>query len=360
MAIDRVGSFLREKTPRRFVALALFLGVLFAFRELFVLFVFFVAFERMLGAASRLLARRAGCSQKSALLFVIAAVLSVGIVGVVTGARRVSRAVKAARDHLPERLDELKANPLFSKVREHLPGVEKVTESAGHYASDVFHTVSAVGHVLIYVIIGFILAVVFLLEERELHAWRRNVDDRSLVGTLVQWFAYLADAISVTLQLQVIVAACNTALTLPVLFWLGIPHKIALMTLIFASGLVPVVGNIASGAVLSLLAYHAKGWLGVGIFVGLTFLLHKLEAYYLNPRLTARHVNLPGFILIVSLLAWEHVAGFAGLFLSFPFLFVAGKIRADFREEEARETPTPTTTTTTTDGEPAADDRSTT
>src|SRR5262249_16440792 len=75
-------------------------------------------------------------------------------------------------------------------------------------------------------------------------------------------------------------------------------------------------------------------WLGVGLFVGLTFILHKIESYYLNPRLTARHVRLPGFLLIVSLIACEHLFGFKGLFLSFPILFVAGRIRTDFVEED--------------------------
>jgi hypothetical protein len=98
---------------------------------------------------------------------------------------------------------------------------------------------------------------------------------------------------------------------------------------------VPVIGNIVSGGVLCLLAYQANGWLGVGIFVALTFVLHKVESYYLSPRLTARHVKIPGFLLIVSLLACEHVFGFKGLFLSFPILFVAGRVRGEFLEEDA-------------------------
>src|SRR5205807_4680534 len=100
------------------------------------------------------------------------------------------------------------------------------------------------------------------------------------------------------------------------------------------SGMVPVVGNFVAGAILTVLAYQAKGWLGVILFSILTFVLHKLESYYLNPRLAQRHVRLPGFVLIVSLILWEHLLGFAGLFLSFPFLFIAGRIRAELREED--------------------------
>jgi predicted PurR-regulated permease PerM len=38
----------------------------------------------------------------------------------------------------------------------------------------------------------------------------------------------------------------------------------------------------------------------------------------------------------VSLLLWEHAVGFVGLFLSFPFLFVAGRIRAELLEEDGK------------------------
>jgi predicted PurR-regulated permease PerM len=180
-----------------------------------------------------------------------------------------------------------------------------------------------------HALIAIILAVIYTLEQEELHELSEKVDAASLMGTIMRWLGYLAEAIRITIQLQVVVAAVNTVLTLPVLLLLGIHHIPALMILIFVSALVPVVGNIISGAVLSLLAYQAKGMLGIGVFVALTFVLHKIEAYYLNPRLTSKHVHLPGFAIVVSLIAWEHLLGFVGLFVSFPFLFVASKIRGE-------------------------------
>jgi predicted PurR-regulated permease PerM len=143
----------------------------------------------------------------------------------------------------------------------------------------------------------------------------------------------------VTVQFQLVVAACNAALTFPVLLVVGIPNAPSLALMIFVSGMVPVVGNFVSGAILMLLAYQAKGWAGLIGFAVLTFVLHKLESYYLNPRLAARHVRLPGFVLIVSLILFEHLLGFVGLFLSFPFLFVAKRLRDDLRAESPGLTP---------------------
>jgi predicted PurR-regulated permease PerM len=78
-------------------------------------------------------------------------------------------------------------------------------------------------------------------------------------------------------------------------------------------------------------AYTAKGAWAVGVFLGVTFVLHKIESYWLNPRLSAEHVKLPGLVLVVSLLLFEQALGFVGLFLSFPALFVASKIAYEWR-----------------------------
>jgi len=119
-----------------------------------------------------------------------------------------------------------------------------------------------------------------------------------------------------------------------VLLVLGIPRVALFVLMVFVSGMIPVVGNFVAGCVLTLFAYQARGVGGAIAFVVLTFVLHKIESYYLNPRLAARHVRLPGFVLIVSLLLWEQLIGFAGLFVSFPFLYLAMRIADEFREED--------------------------
>ncbi len=333
--MDRVAAFLSEKTPRRFLAIAAFVGVLYVFRHLALLLVFFVTFERALGAGSRLIEKRTRLSpKKSVLLLVLMAVALFGL-GTWLGVGKTIRTVAAVQDTFPERLEELKNNPLIEKLQEQVGGTEKIVEGIKHRAGDALSAASAIGHFFIYVLIGFILALVYTLERHELEHWWERVDARSLGGTIVRWFGHVADSTIVTVQLQFVVAAFNTLTTLPVLLVLGVQHIGPLMILIFVSALVPVIGNIVAGTVLALMAYQAKGWLGVGIFVALTFILHKVESYYLSPRLTARHVKIPGFLLIVSLLLCEHLFGFTGLFLSFPILFVAGRIRGEFLEEDA-------------------------
>ena len=333
--MDRVAAFLSEKTPRRFLAIAAFVGVLYLFRDLALLFVFFVTFERVLGWGSRTVAKRAGLTRKKSVLVMLFAVLVLFGLGAWLGIGTSIRRFTAMHETFPERLEELKNNPLVEKLQEQIGGTEKIIHGIKERAGDALVAASAIGHFFVYVLIGFILALVYTLEEEELAVWWSRIDTRSIGGTLGRWLGHVADSTIVTVQLQFVVAAFNTLTTLPVLLVLGVQHVGALMVLIFVSALVPVIGNIVAGTVLSLMAYQAKGWLGVGIFVALTFILHKVESYYLSPRLTARHVKMPGFLLIVSLLLCEHRFGFKGLFLSFPILFVAGRIRGEFLEEDA-------------------------
>ena len=333
--MDRVASFLTEKTPRRAIAVAAFLVVLYLFADLAVLLVFFVTFERALGFLSRTLATRAKLTQKKALLAIVA--LFVALLGILgwLGVGSTIRAVHREHSTFPNRLAELRENPLVIRAHEQFGGTERIVKAIEGYSERAMGAAEAVGHIFVYVLIGFILALVYSLEREEIREWWEHIDHRSLSGTIGRWMGHVADSAIVTVQLQLVVAAFNTITTLPVLLILGVPHVGPLMVLVFVSALVPVVGNLVSGTVLALLAYQQKGWLGVGIFAALTFILHKIESYYLSPRLTARHVKMPGFVLIVSLLLCEHKFGFKGLFLSFPILFVASRIRGEWLEEDA-------------------------
>jgi predicted PurR-regulated permease PerM len=335
MSRDRVADFFRERTPKRAVSLFVFVGLLVLFRKLFVTLTFFVVFERLLFFSAgelerRFKWRRTGAFAAVAVSFVTAAGLLLwGSSG------RIGRVVVETRETLPARIALLREHPLFELLKPHLPDSEDLVAKATHYGAEMARSAAELGHLLVGFMIGLVLAIVYYFDQDKVRSFRDSVEPTSLTGTCVRWLEHVAEALSLTVQLQLIVALANAALTLPVLLVLGVPHVPALMLLIFVSGLIPVVGNLVSGVVLSLVAYQTKGWLGVGLFVGLTFVLHKLESYYLNPRLTSRHVKLPGFVLILSLVAWEHLLGIAGLFVSFPFLFVAGKILAEFRAEES-------------------------
>ena len=102
--MDRLGAFFAEKTPRRALALSLFVGLLFVFRALLVLVVFFVAFERGLGVSSDLIARRFKWKKQRVLLALLAVLGVMATVLGVWGASNVRPWLVEARTTWPTRL----------------------------------------------------------------------------------------------------------------------------------------------------------------------------------------------------------------------------------------------------------------
>ncbi len=332
-------SILTDRNLRRTGVLVIFLGLLYAFRHLAVLLVFFVLFERALGTGARFLRRRLGVPVMAGVALQIVLALA-ALAGVIYfGWTRVVPAVPQIRSDLEGQFQHFRAW-LHLRGFDHIEALqtESLVDKGQHYAGSVVSFLGSVGKNIVYVVMGLIFAVVYLAEEEKLDAWLVTMPEDGTARILLRYFSYLCDAISITAQLQVIVAVVNTLVTLPVLLVMGMPSVPALMAFLFAMGLIPVVGGVVSGAVMGTLAFVHKGVGGVVAFFVSTFLLHKIESYYLTPRLTARHVALPGFVIITSLVLFEHAFGLVGLFLSFPALYVAARVREGWRDadDEAR------------------------
>ena len=316
---------------QRLLALVAFGALLYAFRSLAAVLVFFVLFERTLGAGAAWLSRRARLGPKAALGALLAALFGTLGLGVFVGVRRIIDFVDLARRDGPAWLEALSRSGLVQWAQANLGlDAHALVERAGAYAGHAMGYLGATAYLTLYVFIGFVVALMYLFERDEVDAWVRSISSHSLQGTLIRWLGHVADAIGITLRLQVVVALFNAVFTLPLLLLLGLPNIPLLCLLVLLGGMIPVVGGALSGLVLCLVAYDAQGFVGVAVFLAVTFVLGKVESYYLSPRLTAEHVQLPGLILVVSLLMFETLFGFWGLFMSFPALYVGLQISREF------------------------------
>ena len=328
-----VQSLFKPFTLRRAILLVCFAVLVYVFRRLLPLFVCFVAFERSMTVSARWLGPRIGARKGIALFALLGLVAALIVMLLGFGIGSGITAVFEARSSLPDRIEAFSHTDLYARLSSYVE-VDRLIDAAKENASHFLEYLARFGHLILQAVIAFILALVYVLEEDEILGFKNAQDGNSLSGTLLRWFGYSSDAISVTLQFQMVVAAVNALLTVPVMILVGIPHAGAFLFMVFFSGLVPLVGNLLSGSVLTLLAYQSDGWRGVIAFTILTAVLHKVESYYLTPRLAARHVHLPGFVLIVSLLLWENLIGFTGLLVSFPFLYLVMRIRNEFDQED--------------------------
>lgn len=320
---------------RRVLGVALFLGLLYAFRKLAPVFICFVVLERVLGWAADQLEQRARIHRKRAVALLLVTMASILGLGVFLAVRRALPLIAVIRTEGREYLLSLFEHPSIVRLRA-MAGLEgeELSSVIKEHAGQALHYATGTAHLILFLVIGFVLAVIYLFEREEVDRWYAGMSPTSVLGTLTRWFGYVGDAIAVTVRMQAVVAVVNAVVTLPVLLVLGLPHVPLLFLLILVTGLLPVVGNLISGAVLCYVAYTARGAWAVGVFLAVTFVLHKIESYWLNPRLSAEHVKLPGLVLVVSLLLFEQALGFVGLFLSFPALFVASKIGNEWRASD--------------------------
>lgn len=336
-----IQHFQKSQVLRRLIALGLFLAALVAFRHLALLGITFVLATRGLGALGGRLSRLspARIPERRGVVIVLLLLVAV-IAGLIWAAVAIGVRKWAAFNELH---DGQPIGPMLSHLlvemqedlTRHIPAwvpLDDLKEKVPHLVDPLVTYLRATGRTLLQVLIGLILAVIYLLDRQPVDAMLTGVVPETVPAHLKRYFGYLSEAIVITVTVQVLVALVNTVLTLPVLFFLRLPHLSGFTALIFFSSLVPVVGNLVSGAVLIVASYvYGDGIRGVVLFVTTTFVLHKIEAYYLNPRLAARHVNLPSLVLIVSLILFEHAFGLVGLFLSFPALYVGINIWKDLR-----------------------------
>jgi predicted PurR-regulated permease PerM len=316
---------------RRLLVLGLFLGLLYGFRHLAPVLVFFVIFERLLCKATDALSARTGLGRNRGAAMVLGATAIVVAAGVALAVHTALPHIHQVRHEGREYLEALSHHPVFERLRM-LSGHEgsDLGETAKQHAMEALHYATASAHFALYLLIGLLLAVIYLFERAELDDWFAALDRESIGGTLARWMGYLADAIVAMVEMQVVTAVVNALITLPVLVAIKLPHVALLVVLILVTGLVPIVGNFVAGTVLCAVAFEARGPWAVGVFLVVTFVLHKIEGYFLTPHLAQKHVKLPGLLLVVSLLLFEQAFGFAGLFLSFPALYLAGRIRNEW------------------------------
>jgi len=322
---------------RRLVAVVIFGGILYGLRELAPVFICFIILVRALTIAADFIHDRVGLERRGSVASILLVAVASLAGSIFYAVHRVLPRVHELRTEGRDFAEQLLDQPIVERLRHVAGGGDGgggAAETVKAHALEALHYATAFAHLALYVVIGFLLSVIYLFERDEIDHWFRALESESVSGTMARWMGYVGDAVAITVKMQAVTALVNAIITFPVLLALGLPHKALLFLLILVSGLLPVVGNFIAGAVLCVVAYETRGAWAVGVMLGVTFVLHKIESYYLTPRLAAQHVKLPGLILVLSLLAFEESFGLVGLFLSFPALYVATRIHREWSRED--------------------------
>lgn len=204
---------------------------------------------------------------------------------------------------LPDNLDEVKTT-LSGLIREYSDTLTRISRNS----------LTIFVHILIGILIGTMLSF---------HRLRKR-HDRSVIpvfkAELLRRVITFQSSFERVFIAQVKISLIDTALTgiylyavLPI-FGVELPFRLTVLAIAFIVGLIPVVGNLISNAVIIILS------LGVSLYVALaslTFLvvIHKLE-YFLNAKIIGAEIESTAWELLLVMVIFERIFGIGGIIIA--------------------------------------------
>lgn len=168
------------------------------------------------------------------------------------------------------------------------------------------------GRALTYIVFGLIIGAFVALRRGRaaaaLPTLARSMSER--VTRLGQSFRRVVFA-------QVRISTVNTVLTwlylgvaLPA-FGIELPLTKTMIAITFLCGLLPVIGNIVSNTVITIVSL-SHSWELAAVSLGYLVVIHKLE-YFLNARIIGGQIQARAWEMLIAMVAMEAVFGIAGL-----------------------------------------------
>ena len=170
---------------------------------------------------------------------------------------------------------------------------------------------------LVFVLIGIVVAVSLFLNPR--------IEKSSNKPKRPDLFTAITDEIKIRFRLfyqsfetvmgaQIRISAINTLLTTIFVLAVSLKYKTFVIGLTFLCGLLPIVGNVISNAIIVGIAITMSPRLAI---IALIFLIaiHKLE-YFLNSKIIGDLIKNPVWLTLLALIIGERIMGIPGMILA--------------------------------------------
>lgn len=173
---------------------------------------------------------------------------------------------------------------------------------------------------LVHMLMGTLLAVLVFFR----HVTKRVEGDGMLAEKLTEKVERFTDAFSRIATAQIKISAVNTTLTaiyllvvLP-MFGKHVPFATTIVFVTFICGLIPVLGNLISNAVIVVLSLGISVGTAVASLVFLV-LIHKLE-YLINSRIVGGETDSQAWEILLAILLGETAFGVSGVVMA-PIIY---------------------------------------
>ncbi|MFJ4154554.1 AI-2E family transporter [Pseudomonas sp. NPDC089752] len=195
------------------------------------------------------------------------------------------------------------------------------------HLSDLQLVGKGMAHMFVTLLIGMILGAIIALQ-RIPDISRR----KPLAAALFERLSLLVQAFRNIVFAQIKISLLNTAFTgvflavvLP-LFGVHLPLTKTLIVLTFLLGLLPVIGNLMSNTLITIVGLSLSIWVAAAA-LGYLIVIHKVE-YFLNARIVGGQISAKAWELLLAMLVFEAAFGLPGV--------VAGPVYYAYLKSELR------------------------
>ncbi len=170
----------------------------------------------------------------------------------------------------------------------------------------------------VFLVAGCVIAISLFLNSRfelsrEANSGEDNLYSRAC-KRISERFATLYQCFVTVMGAQVIISGINTTLTGIFMVATHLPYAIVVLGVTFLCGILPVVGNLLSNAIVVGIGFTVSPRMAL---IALIFLIvvHKLE-YFLNSKIVGWRIRNPLWLTLIGLIIGERLMGVAGMILA--------------------------------------------
>ena len=203
-----------------------------------------------------------------------------------------------------------------------------ISDWMGKHLSDLQLVGKDAAHMFVTLLIGMVLGAIIALQ-RVPDLTKR----KPLAAALFDRLNLLVKAFRNIVFAQIKISLLNTfftgiflAVVLP-LFGIKLPLTKTLIVMTFLLGLLPVIGNLMSNTLITIVGLSLSVWVAVAA-LGYLIVIHKLE-YFLNARIVGGQISAKSWELLMAMLVFEAAFGLPGV--------VAGPIYYAYLKSELKQ-----------------------
>lgn len=229
---------------------------------------------------------------------------------------------KEARRGADQLVEWVQGPPLNLKLDQFTGVMDEVTArlqgQSSRIASGVFSGLSTASSIAVTFGVMLVLTFFFLKDGPKFLPFVRRYAGSEAGWHLSEVLTRTWNTLAGFVRAQAIVSLVDAVFIGIGLVILKVPLALALATITFFAGFIPIVGAISAGAIAVLIALVSNGlWTAVGVLV-IILVVQQLESNVLSPILQSKAMNLHPVIVLLSVTVGSALFGIIGAFLAVP------------------------------------------